>query len=154
MNLAKPIALATALIISLTACSQNASTGTTGGADNDAIKARQALMKDWRSANDIIKGMVENPANFDAATLKEQTKFLADTSKTMWTHFGDANAKGDANDTVWSDAAGFKAATEKFDTAVTALNTAAQTAQSASDIESALGQVGESCGSCHKVFKK
>lgn len=25
-------------------------------------------MKDWRGANDIIKGMLDNPANFDATT--------------------------------------------------------------------------------------
>lgn len=140
-----PIAL---LAIALTACGGNKTV------ESSDVSARQALMKDWRSASDIIKGMTENPDQFDAAVLQEQAKFLDDTKSQMWAHFADANAKGKATDAVWSDPAGFAAATAQFDTAVSTLNATAQSAQSATDIESALGQVGESCGSCHKVFKQ
>lgn len=157
MKLFAPLAFATAAVITLTACS-NPSTPTEATAESNPassdVASRQALMKDWRAANDIIKGMTENPASFDAAVLKEQTSFLADSSSKMWSHFADASAKGNSTDAVWNDPTAFKAATDKFDATVTALNTAAQTASSAADIEAALGQVGESCGSCHKVFKQ
>lgn len=139
--------------LSLTACNKDSSTNNASTSNSSDVEARQALMKDWRGANDIIKGMLENPANFDAATLKEQTAFLADSAK-MWGHFADQNAKGDSQDAVWTDAAGFKAAADKFDAATAALNAAAQTATSVDDIKAQAGQVGESCGSCHKVYKK
>lgn len=155
MKLFAPLAFATAAVITLTACN-NTSTEATAESNptSSDVASRQALMKDWRAANDILKGMTENPASFDAAVLKEQTSFLADSSSKMWSHFADASAKGNSTDAVWNDPTAFKAATDKFDAAVTALNAAAQTASSAADIEAALGQVGESCGSCHKVFKQ
>lgn len=154
----KLTALLLSATLALTACGGEKPAETTS-ADNapaasDSIKARQDLMQDWRGANDIIKGMLENPASFDAAVLQEQTKFLSESTAHAWTHFADPNQKGKSQDAVWADAAGFKAAADKFDTAVSALHTAAQTAKAASDIEAAFGQVGESCGSCHKVFKQ
>lgn len=153
-----------AITLTLTACGQD-NTASTTPADNSAattpttatvddVAARQAIMKDWRGASDIIKGMLEDPNQFNAAVLQEQTKFLVESSAQAWTHFGDANQKGKSQDAVWGDAAGFKAATEAFNAAVVALDTAAQTAQSSADIQEAFGKVGESCGSCHKVFKQ
>lgn len=146
-----------AIALTLTACNKdNATTATDTAASTavDDVATRQALMKDWGAASEIIKGMVEDPSRFDSAVLQEQTKFLADSSSQMWTHFANEANKGKSQDAVWTDAAGFKAAADKFNAAVANLNTVAQTAQSADDIGAALGQVGESCGSCHKVFKK
>lgn len=150
-----------AITLTLTACggdkASTATSDTTTPAETskvDDVAARQAIMKDWRGANDIIKGMLEDPNQFNATVLQEQTKFLVESSTQAWTHFGDANQKGKSQDAVWSDAEGFKTATEAFNTAVVALDTAAQTAQSSADIQEAFGKVGESCGSCHKVFKQ
>lgn len=120
---------------------------------NDAVKSRQNLMQDWRAATEILKGMQENPANFDAAILKEQTSFLQSSKSAMWTHFADSNAKGKAKESVWADPNAFGAATQKFDNAVDELNNAAQNASSMTDVESTLAKVGESCGGCHKAFK-
>ena len=141
--------------ITLSACGgdkTNAQSDNTTPA-NDDVKTRQALMKDWRGANDIIGGMVENPANFDKAVLLEQAEFLSSSSANMWTYFGDANAKGKAQETVWSDSAGFKAKADEFDKAVAELIIVANSAQSADDIKAAAGAVGESCGGCHKGYK-
>lgn len=138
-----------ALIISLTACNQS----TEQTANNSDITARQDLMQDWRMATETLKGMSENPTNFDMQVLKEQAQLLKDTTPTMWTHFNDNAKGGNAKDTIWTDKAGFLSAQEKFAAAVNELHTTAQTAQSATDIEQALGGVGESCGGCHKAFK-
>lgn len=142
--------------LALTACGgeKPADNQAATSAASDSVKARQDLMQDWRAANDILKGMSDNPASFDAAVAKEQAQFLADSSTKMWEHFADANQKGKSQDAVWADAAGFKAAADKFNAAAAALNTAAQTATQITDLEAAMGQVGESCGSCHKVFKQ
>lgn len=149
------IALVAMTALALSACGGDKA-GTDAGASGDSsqVTARQALMKDWAGASDILKGMVEDPSKFDKAVAEEQAKFLSETSAQMWGHFTDVNQKGKSQDAVWSDAAGFQAAADKFNSAATALHTAAQGAQSVEDISAALGQVGESCGGCHKVFKQ
>lgn len=151
-------ALILSATLALTACGGDkaADTQAGGGASStgaDEVAARQSLMKDWRAASDILKGMTEDPSKFDKAVAEEQAKFLSESSQ-MWAHFGNEANKGKSQDTVWTDAAGFKAAADKFDAATAALYTAAQSAQSAGDIQAALGAVGESCGGCHKVFKQ
>lgn len=147
----KQIAFLVAACVMLSACHQNQNNQIP--AQSDAVKARQDLMQDWRAATEILKGMKENPSNFDVALLKEQTSFLQSSKSTMWTHFADSNAKGKAKEMVWSDPNAFSAATQNFDTAVDELNTVAQQATSMDDVEVALAKVGESCGGCHKVFK-
>ena len=147
------IALASVLsAVVLTGCSNAA---TTTAQDNPLIENRTKLMKDWRQANEGMKAMMENPATFDAATFKERADFIANTTTTMWTYFDGETAKGgDAQDAIWTDAAGFKAETEKFTAAANALAAAAATATSAADVEALYGKMASSCGSCHKVYKK
>lgn len=150
----KKFALVAMTALALTACGGDKASETTTAPASNAVADRQALMQDWRAANDILKGMSENPANFDPAVAKEQAQFFADSSVKMWEHFADATQKGKSQDAVWSDPEGFKVAVEKFNTAVAELNTVAQTATQITDLEPAMGKVGESCGGCHKVFKQ
>lgn len=148
----KRILIGVALLLGLSACSQT-ETAAQNPASSD-VASRQALMQDWRFATDIVKGMIENPTNFDSAALQEQTQFLNQSAATMWSYFDDESAQGNAKTDVWSDPSAFAESKDRFDAAVTALNAAAQSATQASDIEAAFGQVGESCGSCHKQFKQ
>lgn len=140
---------------SLTACNDNSTASNMADSNPTTadVASRQTLMKDWRSAHDTLRAMTDNPASFDAATTKEQTQFLVDSSAKMWQHFGDSAAKGQASETVWSDPTAFQAATDEYNAAVLALNAAAQTATTPADIEVALARVNESCGSCHKSFR-
>ncbi len=151
MKALKSLGLITLSVLALTACGDKAPAS--AGTSSD-VKARQDLMQDWRGANDILKGMMENPASFDAAAFKEQAQFISDGTATMWTHFGDANAKGDAQDAVWSDTAAFKAEQDKFNAAAQNLVAVATNAKSADDVNAAFGAMAEGCGSCHKVYKK
>ena len=147
----KSLALIAITTLALTACG-----GDKGATDAnaDGVKARQDLMQDWRGANDIMKGMMEKPDTFDAASFKEQAEFIKNSNADMWGHFADANAKGESQDAVWSDATGFAAAKDKFSVAVINLAEAANNAKVAGDVEQAFGAVAESCGSCHKAYKK
>ncbi len=147
----KSLICITLTALALTACSSNK--GDTS-VNADSVKARQDLMQDWRGANDIMKGMMEKPDTFDAASFKEQAEFIKNSNADMWGHFADANAKGESQDAVWSDAAGFAAAKDKFSVAVINLAEAANNAKVAGDVEQAFGAVAESCGSCHKAYKK
>lgn len=138
--------------LGLTACSSNAEKAAT--AANSQLDDRAKLMRDWRQANESMKAMIENPASFDAAAFKERADFIAKTADTMWPYFeGEANKGGDAKDTVWTDAAGFKAKADEFTAAAAALSAAAANATSAADVEQLYKQMASSCGSCHKEYK-
>lgn len=71
MQSVKSFTLITLTALVLTACGDKAPAGA-GSATSTDVKARQDLMQDWRGANDILKGMMENPTNFDVATLKSK----------------------------------------------------------------------------------
>lgn len=150
MNIKHTTAIAL-LALTLSACGGDKGADT---AQSDSVKARQNLMQDWRGANDIMKGMMENPATFDAATFKEQANFINSGNEAMWSHFADANAKGKSQDGVWTNAQGFTNAKDAFMTASANLAVQADTAKTAADVEQAFGAMAESCGSCHKVYKK
>ena len=57
-------------------------------------------------------------------------------------------------DAIWTDAAGFKAKQDEFVTTTTNLILAADSAKTAADVEQAFGKMTESCGGCHKAYKK
>lgn len=142
------LCIATIALLGMTACSSKSTDA------NNEVKARQNAMQDWRIASDIMKGMVEKPDSFDAAAFKEQADFIANSSKDTWKHFANEANKGKSKDTVWTDAQGFADKAQAFDAAAAKLATVAGTATKADDVQPALGQLGESCGSCHKAYKQ
>lgn len=138
--------------LALTACGKD--TASTPENANNAIKDRQNLMRDWRGANDIIKGMAENPTNFDTAVLKEQATFMNDSTAKMWEHFKDTTPNNKTNEAIGADPEGFKKASDDFDALIAELQSKSQTASSIADVEPLIGKINESCGACHKAFKK
>ncbi|MDO4897567.1 MAG: cytochrome c [Moraxella sp.] len=137
--------------LALTACGDDKADSS---AQTDSVKTRQNLMRDWRGANDIMKGMMENPTTFDSAVFKEQADFINKSNEEMWSHFNDQNAKGRSKDEVWTNIQGFTDEKDKFMTASANLVAQADSAKTASDVEQAFGKMAESCGSCHKAYKK
>ncbi len=133
-----------AAILGLTACSTPV--------DPD-VKARQDSMKSWGDAMGIMGDMAEAPDTFDADIFKEQAAFLAEDSANPWSHFENQEATGNATKAVWSNTDDFRAKADDFQKATAELNAAAQTATSVDQVMPALGQVGESCKSCHTDFR-
>ena len=133
-----------AAALGLTACSTSV--------DPD-VKARQDSMKSWGDAMGVMGDMVKAPDTFDAAVFKEQASFLAEDAANPWSHFENQEAMGNATEAVWSNADGFRAEADDFQKATANLNAAAQTATSVDQVLPALGQVGDSCKSCHTDFK-
>ena len=101
----------------------------------------------------IMGDMAEAPDTFDAEVFKEQAAFLAKDSANPWSHFENQEATGNATEAVWSNVDGFRAEADDFQKATANLNAAAQTATSVDQVLPALGQVGDSCKSCHTDFK-
>ena len=133
-----------AAALGLTACSTSV--------DPD-VKARQDSMKSWGDAMGVMGDMVKAPDTFDAAVFKEQASFLAEDAANPWSHFENQEAAGNATEAVWSNVDGFRAEADDFQKATANLNAAAQTATSVDQALPALGQVGDSCKSCHTDFK-
>jgi cytochrome c556 len=116
------------------------------------IEDRQALMKSIAGA---MKASQPLKANFDAAAAKAQMQILVDGGKKLPSLFpkgsdtptGDTKTK--AGPAIWTDAAGFKAASDK-------LSADAQTASAATDaagFTTALAAVTADCGACHKAYR-
>lgn len=146
-SISKAIAIAAVATLTIAACSSKTQT------PND-VQTRQDIMQDWRMSGDIMKGMIEKPETFDAKAFKEQADAIKTSTAHVWTHFANEADKGGSQDTVWTDAAGFKAKADEFNAAVDALATAAANAQTPADVEAAFGKMGETCGSCHKAYKQ
>ncbi|WP_201615457.1 c-type cytochrome [Psychrobacter urativorans] len=130
-------------VIGLTACTPT----------HPDVKARQDIMKNYGDAMEVMGGMVKAPDTFDAEEFQEQAAFLAGEAKNPWSHFENKEAVGNATDAVWVDVDGFKADADKFQQVTAELNSTAQMATSADDIEPAFGAVGKSCKSCHDDFQ-
>ncbi len=121
---------------------------------DDAIKARQACMKEGHGGvMKIAVPMVKGEQPFDAAALKaaydnEDAK-CKDWS--MW--WGDDTQKGSvktyALPTVWTDKAGFEAAGKAWYDADVKLRAATDEAS----FKAAFPAVGKACGDCHKKFR-
>lgn len=122
--------------------------------ESAGVKERQDMMANWGDAMKVMGSMMKEPDTFDAAKFQEEAAFLANDAANPWAHFADENSKGGATDAVWTDAAGFKAEADKYQQATAELNTVAQNANSAADVEAAFKEVGASCKSCHTTYKQ
>lgn len=144
LPISKGLAIAIVAVLTVTACSSKPTIS------ND-VSIRQDIMQDWRISSDIMKSMLSED-RFDAKAFKEQADAIQATTY-AWAHFDNDTEKGKAQDTVWTDSAGFKLKAQMFDDAVGELVSAADKAQSFTNVEKAFGKMSESCSSCHKSYK-
>lgn len=114
------------------------------------MDAREDIMQSWGKSSKAIRGMVENPASFNADELKTLAQQY---SQDPWVHFPDT-AKGDSKPEIWSDNAKFQQEIDKFKKAVSDFQAVTATATSIDSVKEQFGQVGASCKSCHDSFKK
>ncbi len=118
------------------------------------IEDRQAIMKgngrDTKMGGDMLKGAVP----FDAATANKILANYAAAAKAFPTHFPASSKTGgetEASPAIWTMAADWKIATDKFqkDTAAAA----AMTVTDAASFGKAFGMVTANCKSCHEGFR-
>ncbi len=116
----------------------------------DTHEDREAVMKQNGGALKALGAIAAAPT-FDAAAAKTQTQILIDDAAKIPGLFapGTESADTQALPTIWTDAAGFKAASDK-------LGADALTAQNATDTASfaaALKTIQGDCGACHKAYR-
>lgn len=121
----------------------------------DAIKYRQSALTVMGNHVGRIGAMAAGRAPFDAKAAAESANVVATLSTLPWPAFGPGTDKGAPNRAkpeIWSDAAKFKAASDKMVAEVAKLDVAAK-GGNLDAIKVAMGAVGSSCKACHDDFR-
>lgn len=121
-------------------------------AQADVIKQRQENRKQTAAAMRAIKGVVD--AKGDAKVVVEQAAKLKELEVAFVKMFPAGSDKGEtkALPEVWTDWAGFEAASKNADMAYDKLSVAAGSGDMAA-IGTAFGETGKACGACHTKFR-
>jgi cytochrome c556 len=130
--------------------------GTTGVAygQEDIIALRQQLMKTNGAAAAVAVKMLRDEIPFDAAVAAAAVESIAHDNEVFPALFPAGSETGGntkAGPAIWSDTAGFKAASEAAVTAATAA--AAAAAQGKEAFGTAFGAVGAACQACHEKYR-
>lgn len=121
----------------------------------DTLADRKALMKERGKLTGELSKVVKGETPFDAAavlkTLQDMQanaeKFDAEALYPAGSDTGDTTAAPK----IWEDMDGFKAAEDKFLSAVNAAVTDAPADVDA--LKAKFGAIGASCGACHETFR-
>jgi cytochrome c556 len=126
--------------------------GTIAWAQADPIKERQENRKQTAVAMRAIKGIID--AKGPTAGAVEHAAKLKQLEVVFVTLFPAGSDKGEtkALPTVWSDSAGFQAASKNAEAAFDKLSVAAGSGDMAA-LTAAFGDAGKACGACHDKFR-
>lgn len=120
----------------------------------DAIKYRKSVMFVMQQNFARVGAMAAGKAPFDAKVAAESAAVAEYMSKLPWAGFGEGTDKGDtkAKPEIWTESAKFKEYSDKMQSEMTKLSTAAK-AGNLESIKSAMGPAGESCKTCHDAYR-
>lgn len=120
----------------------------------DAIKYRKASFTVMAAHFGRIGAMASDKAPYDAKAAADNAAVVEAMSKLPWAGFGAGTDKGDtkAKSEIWSDAAGFKKASDDMVAAVAQLSAAAKT-NNLDALKTAFGGAAKTCKACHDVYR-
>lgn len=121
----------------------------------DAQKYRKSAFTVMAAHFGRVGAMTAGRMPFDAAVAASNASVAEQMSKLPWAAFTDGSGTGDtrAKPEIWSNAAGFKAAADRMQGAMTNLATAAR-GGNLDAIRTAFGAAGATCKGCHDDFRK
>lgn len=119
----------------------------------DAIKYRQATLKEMQQNFKRVADMAGGRAEFEAKTAEASAARAAELIKLPWAAFGPGTEGGKASPAIWKEQDKFKAAAAKAEAEVGKLAVAAKTG-SLDAIKAAIGPAGASCKACHDAFRE
>jgi cytochrome c556 len=121
----------------------------------DAIKYRKSAFTVMAAHFGRIGAMASDKAPYDAKAAADNAAVVEAMSKLPWAGFGPGTDKGDtkAKSEVWSDAAGFKKASDDMMVAVAQLNTAAKS-NNLDALKTAFGGAAKTCKACHDNYRE
>ena len=118
------------------------------------IPARQEIMKMNGASMKLVGDMVKGTTEFDATKAADAMKIIADNMPDFPALFPPGSEEGDtkAGPAIWTDMAGFTAASQKLVADATEAQAAA--AEGLAAFSPAFQAVGANCGGCHKVYRE
>ena len=123
-------------------------------ASTDAIKGRQQAMEKTGGAMQKLSGIAKGEAPFDTAVVKENAATIKDQMQQAKTMFPEGSDTGDvetwAKAEIWSDHAAFVKEFEAAEAAAEAMMSVTEE----SAFRPALGELGNSCKSCHQTYRR
>ena len=119
------------------------------------VKQRQAAMTLIGKYFGPMGGMAQGKVPYNAEVVARNAGFLEALSKMPWDGFHEntKDLKSRALPAVFSDAAKFKEASDRFNGEVAKLVTTVGGGDEAA-IKAQLGAVGKACGACHNDFRE
>ena len=141
------------MVLALSACSpQQADPASPEG-------QRQALFNQFLQHSEPMGGMLLGRLAFDGPAFAQHAEQLAQLADTPWTHFPspdpDKPQPNAALPAVWSDAEGFAARIEQYQSAVAALQQiTAQGVDAPQQVTPALQAVQQACKACHDGYRR
>lgn len=120
----------------------------------DATRYRKAGFTIMAAHFSRIGAMVNGKAPFDAAAAASNAQLVEQVGTLPWAGFVAGSEDGSkAKPEVWTNAAKFKEATDKFRAESAKLTAAAKTGN-ADQLKTAFGATAATCKGCHDTFKK
>ena len=121
----------------------------------DAIKYRQSVMTVMGVHTSRLGAMAQGRVPYDAKIAAEHLAVIQTVHKLPWVAFQTGSDKGAptrAKSTIWSDAAGFKAASDKLAAEAVKLEAAVK-AGSADALKAGFGSFAGTCKACHDNYQ-
>lgn len=144
-------------ILVLSACTPPTDTAPKVQDELDPIKARQDLMHRWGKANNNIKAMAKDPANFNITNLQSHITIIDISQEQMWAYFDDnalAIPNNKVNRLIKDNPSDYQAHIESFTTAFNTLKNTAHHTQDFDNLKPLMDTVNQECKACHKKYKK
>jgi len=118
----------------------------------DAIKYRQSALTVMAAHFSRIGAMAQGRVPFDAAAAAANAEVVATRARLPFVAFVDGSQGGKAKAEIWSDRAGFNAATSKMQEEVGKLAAAARSGN-ADQVRAAFGATAGTCKACHDNYR-
>jgi cytochrome c556 len=118
----------------------------------DAIKYRQSALSVMGTHTGRLGAMVSGRVPFDARMAQDNADVIATMARLPWQGFGAGTEGGKAKANIWTDAAKFKANSDKLAADAGALSAAAKSGN-LDQIRAAFAAYAGNCKTCHDDFR-
>ncbi|RYF58449.1 MAG: cytochrome c [Comamonadaceae bacterium] len=119
----------------------------------DAIKFRQATLKEMQQNFKRVADMASGRESFDAKVAETSAARAAELIKLPWAGFGPGTEGGKASPAIWKEQDKFRAAADRAEGEVAKVAMAAKTGN-LDAIKAAIGGAGASCKACHDAYRE
>ena len=119
----------------------------------DAIKYRQATLKEMQQNFKRVADMANGRESFDAKLAQTSAERAAELIKLPWVGFGPGTQGGKASPSIWQEQAQFKVAADRAEGELAKVAAAAKTGD-LDAIKAAIGGAGASCKACHDAYRE